>query len=198
MGKIFIIIGKSATGKDTVFQMLLKSSELKLRTCVTYTTRPIRKSETNGVEYYFVDEAQMNKLQLDNKIIEKRSYNTMHGVWHYFTVNDGQINLEEADYLMLGTLESYSQISEYYGQDKVLPIYLEVEDGIRLLRAVQREQKQEQPKFAEVCRRYLADEEDFSEENLKKSGINKRYKNNDLNTCLQELIAELKNYTVNS
>lgn len=192
MGKIFIIIGKSATGKDTVYKMLMESKELKLKTCVTYTTRPIRKSETDGVEYYFVDEAVLNKLQKKNKVIEQRSYNTIHGVWHYFTVNDGQINLEEADYLMLGTLESYAQISEYYGSDRVLPIYIEVEDGVRLLRAIKREQKQERPRFDEVCRRYLADEEDFSEEKLKRAGITNRFNNNDLNLCLMELIEAIK------
>jgi guanylate kinase len=196
-GRIYIIIGKSATGKDTVYKMLLETKELKLRTCVTYTTRPIRSNEHNGVEYFFVDETFLNRLRAENKIIEQRSYSTMHGIWHYFTVNDGQINLEEADYLMLGTLESYKQIREYYGKDRVIPLYLEVEDGIRLLRAVQREQKQEQPKYSEVCRRFLADEEDFSEEKLKEAGIAKRFNNNNLQSCLQELIAELKNSTVN-
>lgn len=196
-GRIFIIMGKSATGKDTVFKMLMETKELKLKTCVTYTTRPIRNNELNGVEYFFVDEEELSRLQAENKIIEQRSYNTMHGIWHYFTVNDGQIKLEEADYLMLGTLESFRQIREYYGRDRVIALYLEVEDGIRLMRAVQREQKQKQPKYSEVCRRFLADEEDFSEEKLKEAGITKRFKNNNLQACLQELIAELKNSTVN-
>lgn len=197
MGKIFIIIGKSATGKDTLYKMLLKNKRLKLRTCVTYTTRPIRKSESNGVEYFFVDDAELRRLQHENKIIEERSYNTVHGIWHYFTANDGQIKLDEADYLMLGTLESFIQIRKYYGEDKVIPLYLEVDDDARLLRAIKREQKQENPNFSEVCRRYLADEEDFSEENLKKAGITKRFKNNDLRKCLKEITKELKNYTIN-
>ncbi|NLC19407.1 MAG: guanylate kinase [Clostridiales bacterium] len=197
MGKIFIIIGKSATGKDTIYKMLLKNSQLKLKTCVTYTTRPIRKSESNGVEYFFVDEAELRRLQSENKIIEQRSYNTVHGVWHYFTVNDGQIKLEVANYLMLGTLESFMQIRKYYGEDKVIPIYLEVDNDLRLLRAIKREQKQENPNYSEVCRRYLADEEDFSEENLKKAGITKRFSNNNLKQCLKEIVKELKNYTVN-
>lgn len=192
MGKIFIIMGKSATGKDTIYKRLLEVKELELRTAVMYTTRPIRKSEQNGVEYYFVDEDTLIELQKQNKIIEHRAYNTVHGTWHYFTVNDGQINLEEADYLMLGTLESYQQIREYFGNDKVIPIYLEIEDGIRLMRAIKREQKQEHPKYAEMCRRYLADEEDFSEENLKKYGITKRYQNVDINVCLYSIIEDIK------
>lgn len=198
MARIFIVMGKSATGKDTIYKKLLEMEDLKLRTAVMYTTRPIRKSEEDGVEYYFVDEAALREFQEQNKIIEHRSYNTVHGTWHYFTVNDGQINLEEADYLMIGTLETYGQIREYYGKDRVIPIYLEVEDGARLLRAIKREQKQEQPKYAEMCRRFLADEEDFSDENLLKYTITKRYQNNDINICLFEVKEDIKNFTVNS
>ena len=192
MSRIFIVMGKSATGKDTVYKRLLEMKELSLRTCVMYTTRPIRSSEVHGVEYYFVDEAALAELQKQKKIIEHRAYETVHGTWHYFTVNDGQINLEEADYLMIGTLETYLQIREYFGREYVVPIYLEVEDGIRLTRALCRERKQEQPKYAEMCRRYLADEEDFSEENLWKSGITKRYQNLDMGHCLCEIREDIK------
>lgn len=196
MGKIFIVMGKSSTGKDTIYKKLMECKELKLKTAVMYTTRPIRKSEQDGVEYYFVNEDTLIELQSQNKIIEHRSYQTIHGIWHYFTVNDGQINLQKADYLMIGTIETYEQIREYFGQNKVVPIYIEVEDGTRLMRAIKREQKQEHPKYAEMCRRYLADEEDFSEENLKKAGIIKRYNNHNINTCLSEVISTIKNYTV--
>jgi guanylate kinase len=196
MGRIFIVMGKSATGKDTIYKRLLETEELNLKTAVMYTTRPIRKSEVNGVEYIFVNEEKLHELQNQNKIIEHRSYETIHGTWHYFTVNDGQIQLEKSDYLMIGTLETYQQIREYFGKDKVIPIYIEVEDGIRLMRAIKREQKQEQPKYAEMCRRYLADEEDFSEENLKKYGITKRYQNIDINICLFNVIEDIKNFTV--
>lgn len=192
MARIFIVMGKSATGKDTIYKKLLEAEELHLKTAVMYTTRPIRKSEENGVEYYFVDEDTLNSLTEQNKIIEHRSYETIHGTWHYFTANDGQINLSEADYLMIGTLETYTQIREYFGKDSVVPIYLELEDGIRLLRALKREQKQEQPKYAEMCRRFLADDEDFSEENLSKCGITKRYQNLDINICLFEIKEDIK------
>jgi guanylate kinase len=192
MARIFIVMGKSATGKDTIYKKLLEAEELQLKTAVMYTTRPIRMSEENGVEYYFVDEDTLIELQKQKKIIEHRAYETIHGTWHYFTVNDGQINLEEADYLMIGTLETYQQIREYFGKDKVVPIYIEVEDGIRLMRAIRREQKQEQPKYAEMCRRFLADEEDFSEENLIKCGITKRYQNLDINICLYEVKEDIK------
>ncbi|MBH1941923.1 guanylate kinase [Mobilitalea sibirica] len=194
MARIFIVMGKSATGKDTIYKKLLESEELHLKKVVMYTTRPIRKAETEGVEYHFVDENRLKELQQQNKVIEHRSYNTIHGKWHYFTVNDGQIDLEQEhnNYLMIGTLETYQQIKEYYGKDRVVPIYLEVEDGIRLLRAFRREQKQVQPKYAELCRRYLADEEDFSDQNLSKLGIIRRYQNKDMNTCLYKITKDIK------
>lgn len=192
MARIFVVMGKSSTGKDTIYKKLLESKELNLKTAVMYTTRPIRKAEKDGVEYFFVNEDTLNRLKVQNKIIEHRSYETVHGTWHYFTADDGQIDLEQGDYLMLGTPESCIQLREYFGEDKVIPIYLEVEDGIRLMRAIKREKKQEQPKYAEMCRRYLADEEDFSEENLKKVGITKRYQNMDINICLYEIIEDIK------
>ncbi len=192
MSKIFIVMGKSATGKDTIYKRLLEEEALNLKTAVMYTTRPIRKSEADGVEYYFVDENRLKELQEQNKIIEHRAYETVHGTWHYFTVNDGQINLEEANYLMIGTLETYLQIREYFGEEHVVPIYIEVEDGVRLMRALKRELKQEQPKYAELCRRYLADEEDFCEENIARCNITKRYQNLDANICIYQVLEDIK------
>lgn len=194
MGKIFIIMGKSSTGKDTVYKRLLSRGEELLKKVVLYTTRPIRKGESQGQEYYFVNEDKLKELKEKGKVIEHRSYDTIHGKWHYFTVDDGQITLDNQNYLMIGTLESYGHIREHFGIDKVIAIYLEVDDGLRLERALRREQKQENPKYAELCRRYLADEKDFSEENLTKYGIDKRYYNKDVNLCVNEVVKNIKNY----
>lgn len=192
MSKIFIIIGKSATGKDTIYKRLLENRELKLKTVIMYTTRPIRMAEVNGVEYYFVDEEKLNELKANDKIIEHRSYDTVLGEWHYFTVNDEQIDLKQNNYIMHGTLYSYGQIRDYFGKDNVIPIYIEVEDGTRLIRAISREQEQKEPKYAELCRRFLADDEDFSEQNIARYGISKRYINWDIDTCLEEIVSDIE------
>ena len=68
-----------------------------------------------------------------------------------------------------------------------LSLYIEVEDGERLKRAIRREELQPEPKYAEMCRRFLADEEDFSEENLKRAGIVRRFQNMELESCVNEL-----------
>lgn len=192
MAKIFFVLGKSSTGKDTIFQRL-KEEALELKTVVGYTTRPKRAGETDGVEYFFVDEERLQQLEEQGKVIECRNYETVHGIWSYFTVDDSQIDLTKGNYLYIGTLESYEKMRKYYGSETVIPIYIEVETGERLFRAVTRERSQSEPKYAELCRRFLADEEDFSEENIAKAGIEKRFENDDLETCVDEIIAMIKN-----
>ena len=59
MGKIYCIMGKSSTGKDSFYKKLLEDRELNLKKIVMYTTRPIRAGEVNGVEYFFVNEEKM-------------------------------------------------------------------------------------------------------------------------------------------
>ena len=190
MGKIYCMMGKSSSGKDTLYQKVLERLP-QIHRVVPYTTRPIREGEQDGVEYHFVDDKQLAELETDGKIVELRAYNTVHGIWKYFTVDDGQIDLEQGDYLLIGTLETYEKIREYYGAEHLVPIYIEVEDGERLARALERQQ--EQPKYEEMCRRFLADEEDFCEENLKRLGIDKRYRNTDMETCLNEITGVMCN-----
>lgn len=187
MGKIFCIMGKSATGKDTIYKELLQNQKLGLNRIVLYSTRPIRENETNGVEYYFTDVDGMRELEQQGKIIECRAYDTIHGIWYYFMVEDNQIDLFKNDYLIIGTLESYMKMRDYFGRDKVVPIYIDIEDGERLTRALDREKTQSEPKYEEMCRRFLADCQDFSCEKLKEAGISKFYINDDLEKCLKEI-----------
>ena len=187
MGKIFYIMGKSSSGKDTIYKRLLGEQELKLRNIILYTTRPMRQGEMPGREYYFVEDGTFQEFQKQGKIIEARTYQTVYGPWIYFTADDGQIELEKRNSLGIGTLESYMNMKEYYGEKNLCPLYIEVEDGERLKRAICREELQQEPKYAEMCRRFLADTEDFSEENLKRAGITKRFSNIDLESCIKEL-----------
>ncbi|MEY8395790.1 guanylate kinase [Lachnospiraceae bacterium 45-P1] len=191
MGRIYYIMGKSATGKDTVYKELLKRCPF-LKTIVPYTTRPIREGETNGVEYFFTSVQELKRLEEVGNVIESRTYQTVMGPWSYFTVNDTQFDLRgNNSYLMIGTLESYEKMCLYFGKNILVPIYMEVPDGLRLKRAVEREETQRFPNYREVCRRYLADEEDFSEENLKRLQIEKRFLNLNLSQCLEEILKEI-------
>ena len=187
MGKIIYLMGKSSSGKDTIFKRLLEDDTLGLKTVVPYTTRPIRSGEQDGVEYYFTDEEGYLKRKAGGKIVEERAYRTFHGLWRYFTLDDGQIRWNGQDYIMIGTLEAYLKMKDYFGEDKVLPVMIELDDGIRLERALNRERKQQQPKYEEMCRRFLADSEDFSEEKIREAGIRHRFQNDNLERCLSEI-----------
>ena len=187
MGKIYCMMGKSSSGKDTIFKMLLEDTDIPVKTVIPYTTRPMRAGEEEGVEYYFCNEQQLQELEAAGKVIELRAYHTVHGIWKYFTVNDHQMADETQDYLLIGTLESYLKIRDYFGKERVVPIYIEVEDGLRLQRALDREREQVEPKYEEMCRRFLADSVDFSEEKLAEAGITTRFVNLDLTETKQKI-----------
>ena len=189
MGKIICLMGKSSTGKDTIFKRLLQWESLDLKRIVPYTTRPMREGEQEGMEYHFTDEAGFQALKEQGKIIEDRAYNTVHGLWRYFTVADESVDLEKNSYCIIGTLEAYVRIRDYFGEDRVLPVLIELDDGVRLQRALNREKRQENPKYEEMCRRFLADSKDFSEEKIELAGIRKRFYNDTLETCLQAIVA---------
>ena len=180
-------MGKSASGKDKMYELLIESCPF-LHPLVIYTTRPIRTGEEDGVQYHFIDRDFLDRKSEEGKIIESRDYNTVMGVWTYCTIDDGTFKSGGPDLIAIGTLESYGKVRDYYGHDNVIPIYIETEDGERLERAIKRERKQEAPNFLEVCRRFIADSEDFSEENLEKYGITKRFGNNGTKEeCLSEI-----------
>lgn len=197
MKKIFVFMGKSSSGKDTLFKELLKSSEeLDIIPYVPYTTRPMRENEENGKDYFFVSDEEFNGLILDGKMLECRAYNTIHGIWKYGTVNDSQFETDKNIAIIL-TLEGYNSLisSNSIDTKSIVPIYIEVEDGERLTRALAREKQQKQPKYKELCRRFLADSEDFSEENLESACINIRFENNNLEECLAQIKSYIRSFT---
>ena len=116
MGKIIYLMGKSSSGKDTIYQRLLASG-LKLERLVPYTTRPIRAGETEGVEYHFTDDAGLAAIRSAGKLVELREYHTCHGIWRYFTAVDDSMNLAEHNYILIGTIEAYRRMTEYFGQE---------------------------------------------------------------------------------
>lgn len=186
MSRIFYLMGKSASGKDSVYRELMK--RFPFEKIVMYTTRPMRQGEKNGVQYFFTDEMEYRKFSEAGKVIEARCYQTVHGPWIYYTVDDGMVRREERkNYLVIGTLESYEKMKSYFGGDMLVPIYLEVDDGLRLERALNRERMQRSADYSEMCRRYLADEKDFSEEKLRSAGISRKFSNERMEQCVEEI-----------
>ncbi len=101
-------MGKSASGKDTLYREVKKNFP-DVEDIVLYTTRPIRENEEDGKDYYFVSEDEYLKLKEDNLIIEERSYDTKYGIWRYFTSNKN-IDLTNNNYFMINTLTGYKSL----------------------------------------------------------------------------------------
>jgi guanylate kinase len=189
--KIIYFMGKSASGKDTIYKKVKERLNPSPKEIILYTTRPIRDHEENGREYFFVSDQEIARMESAGKIIEKRVYHTVYGDWIYATADDGQFD-ENSTYMTIGTLESYLPLRAYFGEEAMIPVYLEVEDGIRLERAIARERTQKTAKYEEMCRRFLADQADFSEENLKAAKITRRFPNEDMEACLDMVLEYIK------
>ena len=182
-------MGKSASGKDTIYEALKK--DINLQPYIPYTTRPIRTGEKQGETYHFVTKEQMEEWEKEGKVIEIRKYNTVEGIWMYATIEDEQWKLGK-DMLTIGTLESYEKMLSYFeksGMWNIVPIYIEVPEEERVRRALVREKAQKNPKFEEMKRRLEADNQDFTEEKIAQLGITKevRFQNLDLNICINRI-----------
>lgn len=164
MGKIYCIIGKSGTGKDTVLAEILKDINLPVKKLVPYTTRPQREGEIDGVNYHYVTKQELKTMEENGDVIECRTYNTVHGDWSYFTASS---NIDDdKNYIIITTQKALDSFFEYFGEARIHVIYLFLENKTRLERCINRESEQEKPNYSEVCRRYLADEDDFDEERI--------------------------------
>lgn len=165
VSKIFCLVGKSASGKDTLFKEILAHKGDDLVPVIPYTTRPKRRNEDEGVDYHFATEEELERFRAEGRVIEERQYNTTQGVWRYFTV---RFELEPGrDYILITTLEGALSLSAAYGAEAVRTVYLALDDKTRLLRCIDREARQAAPDYEEVCRRFIADQRDFSDENLR-------------------------------
>ncbi len=192
MGKLIVLMGKSACGKDTIYNLLKADESLDLQQLVPYTTRPMRDGERDGETYHFVREEDFHSLFQQGRIIEYRSYQTVFGLWRYFTVEDEQFDLSRNSYLLIGTLEAYVSIVEHFGREQVIPVMVTLDDGLRLERALFRERSQEKPKYEELCRRFLADSVDYAPEKLEAAGIDRVFENHSSEVTAVEISTFIK------
>ena len=125
MAKLFLIMGKSASGKDTLYKDIVARFGDELGTVVPYTTRPIREGEQEGVEYHFITESEMKAMDEAGKVIEKRCYQTVYGPWYYLIADDGQIDLSHRSSILIVTPAAYGKLRDYFGAEQVVPLYVE-------------------------------------------------------------------------
>lgn len=194
--KIFCLIGKSSSGKDSIKSLLLKKCEY-LDFMVPLTTRPMRVGETDGYDYHFLtNDDFFNKLNT-NILLEHRKYdvvdsNNNKNVWYY-----GHTKPESDISLMIGTLDVYGAIRQ--NPDYIVyPIFIHIPDEIRLCRMITRELESDEPNIYELSRRFVSDLDAFTYDRLIELDINNRhikkvFINNDLETVSNEIANHINN-----
>lgn len=165
---ITLYIGKSAAGKDSLAKLAARNGKQLL---VSYTTRPMRSGEVDGVDYHFVTREKFDKLFNEGLIVEKREYetcvNNVSDIWYYGSPkirNNGE-------YVGVVTPAGAESLIDIYGKDNIYVIYVVADDAVRTARAKKRagcsEEEWERDIKPEWERRLEADASDFSEANIK-------------------------------
>ena len=205
MSNLIYIMGKSSSGKDTIYSKL--KEKININTYVLYTTRPMRDGEIEGREYNFITREKYNELEQRGKVIEARHYNVVNAkgnkdVWTYATIDDDQWD-KDGDFITIGTLESYNSIKKYFENHPersltLLPVYIQIPEEERRIRAIKRENEKAKPNFEEMERRLKADNIDFSDEKLEEIGITEDYifENDDLEECVNKIERYIKENTM--
>ena len=146
------ICGQTATGKNFIVNKLLEYYPHKLNRIVSYTTRPPRANEVDGVDYHFITEEEFKKSIEDNEFLEWKVFNN----WYYGTSLDSL----SKDKINIGVFNPAGIRSLLqHPEAEVIVFKIFCGDKNRLLRQLNRESN---PNVDEIIRRYYADKEDFT------------------------------------
>ena len=153
--KLIAIIGRSASGKDFLFRHTLKNNP-NLNPVIHYTTRPRRDGEVDGKDYFFVTETEFQRKEDNYEFFSITSFRD----WRYGVDS----NSFDSNKVNIGIFNPF-EISQLYGffKDKFQLIIIETqaEEQARYNRSLERLSPFDEEGLKELCRRNLADEEDF-------------------------------------
>lgn len=161
LDKKIIIVGKSGSGKDYFMNRL---DEKGYKKCLKWTTRPIRKNESQNITYHFTDnETFENKIESNNILIYQRfviDTNENKPIWYYGITNE---LFEECDFVML-TPHEINLLFDNYDRNNVFVVYLDIDKEVRKKRVMNRKDYNDN-----VNRRFENDDIDF--ENFNKYNL---------------------------
>lgn len=152
---IIAILGKSASGKDTLAKFLTNyftSLGLSTNNMTSMTTRPPRAREVNNVDYYFVTNREFNAALLAGELIEHTHFRGWQYGIPYKEVKPGYINIG------VFNLEGLQSLRRSKYDYTIIPVYIEENLSTRLRRSHDREGKWR----LEYFRRAVVDWLDFS------------------------------------
>lgn len=150
---ITFIMGKTCSGKTRIVEELCK--KYGYHKLVTYTTRPMRKAERDGVDYHFLSTKEfIDKINM-GFFAEYKQYNTNDGIWLYGVAKeDIEKPLDKS--VLIVTPDGYRDIAKVYPDLKCRLLYIYANNKTIKNRASKRGDN-----TSEMIRRIKADSEDF-------------------------------------
>lgn len=153
--KLIAIIGRSASGKDHLFRHTLINNP-SLNPVIHYTTRPRRDGEVDGKDYFFVTETEFQRKEDNYEFFSITSFRD----WRY-GVDSRSFDPNKVNIGIFNPFE-ISQLYRFF-KDKFQLFIIEThaEEQARYNRSLERLKPFDEEGLKELCRRNLADEEDF-------------------------------------
>lgn len=185
--RIYALVGKSGSGKDSIYRLVQK--ELGLLPIVSTTTRPMRPNEVEGREYYFVSKEKFLEMEEEDEFVETRYYNTIQNgeetIW-YYGISKSAIDLEQGSHIVIVDINGLEELRKAFG-NSVIALYIHVDDEERERRAIARGGFEK----AEWDRRLLDDNIQFCFERLN-ANVNYMVHNIDLGKTVETVKAIIK------
>lgn len=147
--KSLIIVGKTNSGKSTIAKELEKKGYKRI---ITYTTRPPRKKEINGIDYHFITQEEFNNKKEKGFFAETADYNAAFGFCSYGSSIDSYTENSVIVLNPIGLKQLKGKITN------TLVVYLDVPEDVLRMRAIQRGDLS-----SEIERRLTVDRLDFKD-----------------------------------
>ena len=183
---MIVLLGKTASGKDTILNRLAENYSYKK--LITYTTRPMRKGEIQDKTYHFISDEEFLKKKEEGFFLECNEFNTVDGIWRYGSTKEDYLNATD-DTVIILTPSGLSALKVYIARQKadidIIPIYIYANNNTIGKRLKKRGDKKE-----EADRRIKADNVDFDGvQNV----VDRIFYNNNTND-LDEVVKKIHEY----
>jgi guanylate kinase len=142
---MIIILGASASGKTSIERELVKHGYNRI---ISYTTRPIRNSETQNVDYHFITENQFNEMLTNGCLAEFSKYNS----WNYCISKKDCID----DAIAVVEMSGFRQLKKNKNLN-ITSFYIQVPERERVIRMMKRGDN-----VMESFRRIISDQGSFN------------------------------------
>ena len=183
---MIILLGKTASGKDTILNRLAENYSYKK--LITYTTRPMRKGEIQDKTYHFISDEEFLKKKEEGFFLECNEFNTVDGIWRYGSAKEDYLNATD-DTVIILTPSGLSALKVYIARQKadidIVPIYIYSNNN-----TIEKRLKKRGDKKEEADRRIKADNVDFDGvQNV----VDRIFYNNNTND-LDEVVKKIHEY----